>query len=687
MKLFFLSILIMSNIFCFSQQTKTVDFIRVEAEIKPIHSEKKVIAKAKYTFEILQKCDSVFLDAIGVKILGIHSENDISVQSTDQKIWLISNFKANQSYSISFSYEAFPKKALYFTLNQIWTQGQGKYTSNWLPSLDDMNDKIEFDLSIIAPSNKMVIASGNLLLVTKRDSLKFWEYDMKKPMSSYLVAFAIGDFKKKMISSNSEIPIELYYEPQDSLRVEPTYRYTKEIFDFLEQEIGVPYPWQNYKQVPVNDFLYAGMENTTATFFSNSFVVDSIGFTDRNYVNVNAHELAHQWFGNLITETEGKHHWLQEGFATYYARLVERQLFGEDYYYWKLFQSAEQLTSLSNEGKGESLINAKASSLTYYEKGAWALHILSEKTGKDNFNLAIKNYLNMHQFKNVTTEDFMNEVEIVYGGNLSEFKNNWLLQSDFKADQAFNFLMKSKFINSFFKLSALREIAFNERLLQLNNALTFPDDFTGQEAVYQLEGMDNSESLALYKMAFGSNNVFVRQAIALSLTIVPLVLKDEYETLLHDESYITQEAAMGNLWVSFPEEKAKYLNAMDGVQGFRDKNIRQFWLFLALITENYKPEYQLTYANELKQYTASNYGHDIREIALEYIGYIGLWDTLTLKNLINACQHHYWRFQKSSRALLTNLIEDENYRDQLILLRKDLDTNASKFLDKILDKQ
>ena len=76
-------------------------------------------------------------------------------------------------------------------------------------------------------------------------------------MSSYLVAFAVGDFSKKTIASSSNVPMELYYPTSDSLLIEPTYRYSKRIFDFLEQEIGVDYPWQNYKQVPLKDFLYA----------------------------------------------------------------------------------------------------------------------------------------------------------------------------------------------------------------------------------------------------------------------------------------------------------------------------------------------------------------------------------------------------------------------------------------------
>src|SRR5690606_1014567 len=225
-------------------------------------------------------------------------------------------------------------------------------------------------------------------------------------------------------------------------------------------ETGVDYPWQNYKQIPVRDFLYAGMENTGATIFSESFIIDSIGFNDRNYVNVNAHELAHQWFGNYVTAKTGEHHWLQEGFATYYALLAERMIFGDDHYYWKLFESAEQLKSLSDTGKGEALLNPKGSSLTYYQKGAWALHILNEIVGEKAFKAAVRNYLLNNPYSSVTTEDFLAEVEKSSGMDLSEFKANWLEQSAFQGTEALTSLKESAFLRNYMEVAALREVPF-----------------------------------------------------------------------------------------------------------------------------------------------------------------------------------------------------------------------------------
>ena len=430
----FLIAFLFSSFTVFAQQTDVVDFLKIEASIGPDTVEKKIEGRFSVTFEVLKDTDSVFMDALNITIEDLVAK-DFKITSDEKKLWFTGDFEAEKTYKVDLWYSMKPKQTLYFFGNEIWTQGQGKYTSHWLPSIDDVNDKIEFDLQIIAPKDKYVVANGKLQEVNNVHEVNGWHFDMKKPMSSYLVAFAIGDFHKKELVSTSGIPIELYYKPSDSLKVEPTYRYSKQIFDFLETEIGVAYPWQNYKQVPVRDFLYAGMENTTATFFSEAFVVDSIGFNDRNYINVNAHELAHQWFGNLVTEKAGEDHWLQEGFATYYALLAEKDIFGEDYYYWQLYQTAEQLKAMSDEGKGESLLNPRASSLTFYQKGAWALHILRERIGNEAFKAAIKNYLEKYKFKNVSTEDFLKEVKAVSQVDITDFERDWLQQTAFQSEE------------------------------------------------------------------------------------------------------------------------------------------------------------------------------------------------------------------------------------------------------------
>ena len=302
------------------------------------------------------------------------NHKNVKFKNNKKELILFEGFKKGKN-KLTFSYYAKPKQTLYFTGEgdnlQIWTQGQGRYTSHWLPSFNDVNEKVIFSVSIIHNSKFIAISNGiETYSLPKGMQMTFARYkevdlshfQMQKPMSSYLVMLAIGNFEKQTATTKSVTPLEFYLDKNDVSKFEPTYRYSKEMFDYLEQEIGVKYPWGIYRQVPVRDFLYAGMENTTSTIFAQDFVVDSIGFNDRNYINVNAHELAHQWFGDLITAQSGKHHWLQEGFATYYALLAERHLFGDDYFYEELNDYAEQLKRASKTDTSP-VMNEKVSSL------------------------------------------------------------------------------------------------------------------------------------------------------------------------------------------------------------------------------------------------------------------------------------------------------------------------------------
>ncbi len=193
-----------------AQQTERVDFKSIKADLSFANQDQQVYGALELTFEILESTDSIYLDAKNFKLTTpvnyIKDDQSLTMLSKvdDQKLWLMHPFKAKQTYVVTFDYSASPSKALYFVEDQIWTQGQGKYTSNWLPSIDDVNDKIEFDLKITYTSGFEVVANGKLMDKIEDGQNTLWSYDMQKPMPSYLVALAIGkyhrtnrDFKKR----------------------------------------------------------------------------------------------------------------------------------------------------------------------------------------------------------------------------------------------------------------------------------------------------------------------------------------------------------------------------------------------------------------------------------------------------------------------------------------------------------
>lgn len=698
MRKYFLLIFIFCSIISKAQegriaQTEYFDFEHLEAEVDIKPDLSSVSGKVNFTFNVLRQQDSLFIDGRKMQFSNIElNGSPANFTANDMGIYILNDFLPSEANELQFSYSASPASGMYFinwdypdnsmAAKQVWTQGQGKYTSTWLPSPDDMNEKLEFDLSYRFPEGFKLISNGELISSEKlNDSTRYWRFNMDQPMSSYLVAIAAGKFNSKVINSTSGKKIELYYLPEDYLLVEPTYRYTKEIFNFLEDEIGVPYPWQNYQQVPVQDFLYGGMENTGTTIFSSSFLTDSIGFKDRNYVNVNAHELAHQWFGNLVTEVSGRDHWLQEGFATYYALLAEKSIFGEDYYYWKLYESAEKLKELSDSGKGESLLDPKASSMTFYQKGAWALHILRERIGEEAFRQGIKNYLELYSYKNVTTDNFLAEMEAVSGMDLSQFRKDWLEQSAFKANQSLQSLKNSEFITSYLTVAALRETSLEVKFEYLEKALIFPvNDYIGQEVVHQLAGLESNMANRLYKKAFETNNIYVRQAIALSMEKIPEVLKTEFESLLDDESYLTIEAALFKLWQQFPEDRVKYLEKTSDLTGFYNKNIRMLWLTLSLVTPEFQPEQTQEYYEELAGYSEEWRPFQVRENAFSYLFQLGAFNQKSLQSVIRGTQHHTYSFRDYSRKLLNELLKNPEYRQELIEVSANMKEEETTYL-------
>ena len=637
--------------FVYPQQTDRVDFLRLEAELRFKPDSSKVMGTGTYEFKIVKPVDSLFIDAKNINfnevLLLNEALDDFSFNYHGDKLWLKYPFEKGKDYRLFFDYDAVPKKALYVVNRkghyQIWTQGQGKYTSNWLPSIDDTNDKIEFDLTITYHKDYQVLANGQLANKQINGSKISWQYDMQKPMPSYLVALAIGKYNKKATVSKSGIPLEYYYYPEDSLKFEPTYRYSKHIFDVLEDEIGFPYPWQNYKQVPVHDFLYAGMENTSLTIFSDAFVVDSIGFNDKNYVNVNAHELAHQWFGNLVTATSGEHHWLQEGFATYYALLAERDIFGDDYFYFKLYESAVDLGRQDMAGNGTSLLNPKSSSLTFYERGAWVLHALWTKVGDRVFRNAVINYLEKFQFDSAETSDFIKEVERQYGKSLSGFVNLWIKQKAFPVDTAFNLLKKqSVYVNEYVMVDCVAKHSKCADYLRY-----YASEDAKAKIIAQVPELVNAETF--------KNGLKVRQAIAQHGSKIPKELKESYESLLEDESYLTIENALYHLWSNFPEDRAKYLSKTRSIDGLSDKNVRLLWIVLNLNTPFYQADDKRALFEELVDYTGEHFGADLRMNAFRYLDMMKSCNGRCQSNLEQAKSHHNWRLVKFAKELSEKL--------------------------------
>lgn len=418
-----------------------LDFIRMSLDVSLSPGSGLVKGRVTHVFKVLQeRVDSVELDAVKINVLqATVGSKPTRYRNTDSSIIVFFEpaLTWDRTDSIAFLYEARPRKGLYFVgwsdstasrQRQIWTQGQPQDHRYWIPMYDNLNDKMLTEATITFDSSYTVVSNGIRLATTDNsDGTRTWRYKMMKPHSSYLFMLAIGKYSVTNVVSSSGVPIELYSYPEYPSQIKPTYANMVPVFDFLEHTIGLPYPWSVYRQVPVADFIFGAMENTTATIFRDFYLTDSRAVLDRSYLNVNVHELTHQWFGDLVTARSAKDHWLQESFATFYPLMFTEKMQGADAYQWSL-RGMQNAALSAGEVDRFPVAHSKAGGSRVYQKGAAVLDMMRYVFGDDAQRRVILHYLKRNAFSNVETNDLYLSFQDTLGLSPKWFFDQWLYQ-------------------------------------------------------------------------------------------------------------------------------------------------------------------------------------------------------------------------------------------------------------------
>ena len=417
-----------------------LDMTRSIIEVSFVPKEGLVKGKVTHRFMTLrQQVSSFFLDGIQMtydEVLLDGQPVPSRADSAGITIFPRTPLAYGSEHELVIRYRAHPRRGLYFigwndpkgkSRTQIWTQGEAIDNRHWIPMFDEKNDKLLTEVIATFDKDYEVLSNGKL--VDKKintDGTQSWHYAISHPHAPYLVMLGIGKYAIKETHSVSGVPLHLYYYPEWKDRVEPTYIHSEAIMDFLEKEIGLPYPWESYSQIPVQDYMFGAMENTTATVAGDFYFVDQRGLLDRNYIGVNAHELAHQWFGDYVTGYTNADIWLQESFATYYNLMFEREVFGSDHFDWgrRGAQNASiEATKKDLFGVGHS----EGGGTRVYGKGAFVLNMLKYVVGgRDAYNRAIRHYLDKHPYANVDSHDLLIAFEESTGMDLHWFWDEWV---------------------------------------------------------------------------------------------------------------------------------------------------------------------------------------------------------------------------------------------------------------------
>ncbi|NCC73902.1 MAG: hypothetical protein EOM06_10940, partial [Sphingobacteriia bacterium] len=445
-KFYFLFVLIISSSIVFSQD-KTITYLWdasydfQDVEIRITHLKADLIIKpydtlvkgeAEFTFTTLrEQIDSLVFDAPELKIDWIRidgQEAGFLLRKNSVLVYPPAKLEWQTEHKILFKYSSKPTEGLYFVgwndpqklkRKQIWAHRP----NHWLPYASAV---LTVEMSVTVPDDLKVFSNGvRTDVITNKDNTKTWLYRMNRPHPFFSTCLVIGDYNYKNLKTKRGLPLELWYYPDQEDHFEPTYRYQTEMFDFFEAEFGFEYPWELYRQALVIDYMYGAMETTTSTIFGDYLMVDERGYLGRNYVNVNAHELSHQWFGNYISHLKHKDVWITESFATYWAKKFEQHVFGDDYYQWerhKELQDTYRAAGINSFSVGHS----RGGRERFYPKGSLVMDMLRDVIGNKEFGATMAYYLQHYPYQTAETNDFLQAIRKATGRSLEWFFEQWI---------------------------------------------------------------------------------------------------------------------------------------------------------------------------------------------------------------------------------------------------------------------
>ena len=430
-------------------QTRNYDQKNVKLFLQFNADSNKVIGNEEFTFSpIKNNFDTLILDAKTIKVSSVKLGNaDLSFWQTNENtfIKLDKSYNAGDSLTVQIKYTAFPTDGLYFfkpskefpsMRYNIWSQGEDMDNRYWYLAYDLPDDKLTSEIITTVPDSLSVISNGKLIFVNENNDAHTKTFDWKcdYPHSNYLTSIIIGDY---VTFKDYVRGVELDYNVPREWADKTDYFYgrTPQMIEFYSDYIA-PYPYNRYAQTTVQDFEYGGMENITATTLNMRLLEGKSAIP--NYIpdDLTAHELAHQWFGDLLTCKSFDHIWLNESFATYFTDLYYLHQFGKDDF--KFLRYTENQLYQTEEIKEQPLDSIKAYQHNFipvelgetankcYERGAAILNMLRYELGDKAFKKGIQNYVQKYKYQDVTTEDFKKTMEESTGKDLSWFFNEWV---------------------------------------------------------------------------------------------------------------------------------------------------------------------------------------------------------------------------------------------------------------------
>jgi aminopeptidase N len=411
--------------------------------------EKSVTGETTITLKPFQNdLSEVELDAGQMNITGVKLAHGTPLKFryvNHQKLFvtLDKKYPANRNLAITVNYVAKPvnSQALAFITPtdtdksrpyQIWSQGEAQTNHYWFPCYDYPNDKATSELIATVEDRYQVISNGKLIRVQTHaaNKTKTFHWLMNQPFSSYLISIIVGEYAEvKDRFKNTPVSSFVYKNQIKEARV--SLGKLPQMVAFFSKKLGYDYPFPKYAQIMVRDFPGA-MENITATTMTDTAVHDQRAHLDLSSDDLMAHELAHSWFGNLLTCRDWGELWLNESFATFMQGLWTEHDKGKDDYLYEMHGNQQGYFQAWNGGLRRPIVTKLYSDpdglfdAYAYPRGAAVVNMLRFVLGEERFWKALRHYLKKYQWQNVETQQLVVAIEEVTGQNLQWFFDQWL---------------------------------------------------------------------------------------------------------------------------------------------------------------------------------------------------------------------------------------------------------------------
>jgi aminopeptidase N len=346
---------------------------------------------------------------------------------------------------VAIRYACQPRRGLYFVgpnadhperAMQCWTQGQDDDSRHYWPCIDHPIEKFTTEVICTAPAGNFVLSNGVLRERTElQGGLVRWHYALEFPQPAYLVTLVAGSFVE-IADRAPRTGVDVFYfvPPGREDDARRSFRRTPEMIDFFSERIGVPYAYPRYSQITVTEFIFGGMENTTATTLTDLVLLDERAAIDHDVEGLVSHELAHQWWGDLLTCREWSEAWLNEGFATYFEYVWREHAKGRDEADLELLVDADGY--LNEAGRYQRPVVCRQYDepihlfdAHLYEKGGRVVHMLRHELGDAAFWRAIAHYAGKHAHGSVETRDLARAIEEATGRNVDELLDRWIARA------------------------------------------------------------------------------------------------------------------------------------------------------------------------------------------------------------------------------------------------------------------